>query len=89
MGFQRSPAIAFCAILNNQRSELTMSNVESIEKQILALSADDLALFRQWFAEFDAELWDRQFERDVHSGKLDSLAEKALKHHAEGKTAKL
>ena len=66
-----------------------MSKIETIEKQIQELSAEDLALFRQWFAEFDAESWDRQFERDVRAGKLDALAEKALKQHAEGKTTKL
>jgi hypothetical protein len=66
-----------------------MSKIEAIEKQIQELSEEDLALFRQWFAEFDAELWDRQLERDVKAGKLDSLAEKALQQHGQGKTTKL
>jgi hypothetical protein len=38
----------------------------------------------RWFAEFDAEAWDQQFETDVTTGKLDKLAEKALKHLREG-----
>jgi hypothetical protein len=37
-----------------------------------------LAVLRDWFMDFDAEAWDRQFEADVEAGKLDSLAERAL-----------
>lgn len=66
-----------------------MNKVETIERQIQELSPEDLAKFRQWFAEFDAEIWDRQFEADVKAGKLDALAEKALKEHAAGRTTKL
>jgi hypothetical protein len=66
-----------------------MSKIEAIEKQIQELSEEDLALFRKWFAEFDAHLWDRQLERDVQAGKLDSLAEQALQEHRQGKTTKL
>ena len=63
-----------------------MSKVESIEQQIKALSAEEIAQLRAWFLEFDWTLWDRQFERDVAAGKLDVLAEKALRDHAAGKT---
>jgi hypothetical protein len=66
-----------------------MGKVEKIEQQIQQLSDDELARLRQWFAAFDAEAWDRQFEADVGAGKLDALGEKALKAHAEGKTTKL
>lgn len=66
-----------------------MSKIEAIEKQIQKLSEDDLARFRQWFADFDAEVWDRQLERDVAAGKLDSLAKKALEEHSKSKTTKL
>ena len=66
-----------------------MSKIETIERQVQELSAEDLAQFRQWFAEFDADGWDRQFEADVRAGKLDALGEKALKEHAAGKTTKL
>jgi hypothetical protein len=66
-----------------------MSKVESLEKQIQQLSSAELAEFRRWFAEFDAHLWDRQLEADVKAGKLDSLAEKALRAHAAGESTKL
>jgi len=38
-----------------------------------------LAAFRAWFAEFDAAVWDKQFEEDVAAGRLDQLAEEALR----------
>jgi hypothetical protein len=66
-----------------------MSKIENIEKQIEQLSPEELAEFRRWFAEFDAYLWDRQFEADVGAGKLDALAEKALRAHAAGQSTKL
>ena len=33
---------------------------------------------------FYAEVWDRQFEKDALTGKLDSLAEAALKSYKSG-----
>ena len=66
-----------------------MSKVESIEEQIKALSADELAQLRAWFLEFDWALWDQQLERDVAAGKLDALAAEALRDHAAGKTTPL
>jgi hypothetical protein len=66
-----------------------MSKVENLEKQIEQLSPDELTEFRRWFAEFDAQRWDRQFEADVKAGKLDALAEKALRDHVAGRSSKL
>ncbi len=66
-----------------------MSKIENIEQQIRALSPEELAQFRAWFLEFDWAAWDRQIERDVRAGKLDQLAEKALRDHAAGKTKPL
>ena len=66
-----------------------MSTVANLEKQIQQLSPEELAEFRRWYAEFDADLWDRQFESDVKAGKLDALAEKALRAHAAGQSTKL
>lgn len=37
----------------------------------------------------DWEVWDRKLERDIAAGKLDSLADKALREHSEGKSARL
>jgi len=66
-----------------------MSKVESIEQQIEKLSPEELAAFRNWYAAFDAEAWDRQFEADVKAGKLDTLAENALHVHQSGRSTKL
>ncbi len=63
-----------------------MPKVQALEKRISALSAEELAEFRQWFAEFDAAAWDRQLERDLKAGKLDALADEALRDHAAGKS---
>lgn len=63
-----------------------MSKVEVIEEQIEKLSPDELAAFRRWYAAFDAEVWDRQFEADVKAGKLDAFAEKVLRAHTFGQS---
>ncbi|MBH8553078.1 hypothetical protein I8751_12010 [Nostocaceae cyanobacterium CENA357] len=66
-----------------------MSTLQDIERAVSQLSSEELADFRAWFAEFDAEIWDRQFEEDVAAGRLDGLAEKALKHLREGRCTDL
>jgi hypothetical protein len=66
-----------------------MGNVERIEQDVRALSPEELAKFRAWFLEYDWATWDRQLERDVQAGKLDTLADKALHDHAAGKTKPL
>jgi hypothetical protein len=66
-----------------------MSEVEQLEQKIQNLPEAELAKFRAWFAEFDANAWDRQFERDTNAGKLDALADKALRDHVSGKTRPL
>jgi hypothetical protein len=66
-----------------------MGRLDRIKEQILALSGDDLAHFRAWFLEHDWAAWDEQLERDVREGRLDALAEEALRHHAAGRTTPL
>ncbi len=67
-------------------SFVRMSKLEAIEKKVSGLSADELSEFRRWFAEFDAAAWDSQIERDVKAGKLDALADEAVRDHAAGKS---
>jgi hypothetical protein len=66
-----------------------MSRIENIEGQIKELSAQELAALREWFANFDAEFWDRQFETDAEAGKLDDLADRALRDHSAGRSKEL
>jgi hypothetical protein len=61
-----------------------MGDVKAIEKAVAALPADQLAEFRQWFAEYDGAVWDRQIEQDAASGKLDGLAAEALADYRSG-----
>ncbi len=66
-----------------------MSTVEDIERAVRQLKPEDLATFRDWFGEFDAELWDRQIEDDVTAGRLDALADQALRDRQEGHCTEL
>ncbi len=66
-----------------------MSTIQEIEEAIRKLPDDNLAELRAWFAEFDAEVWDRQFERDVSEGRLDALADEALSDLRAGRTTEL
>ena len=66
-----------------------MGDVENLERQVKDLSPEELAAFRKWFLAYDCEVWDRQLEQDVAAGKLDALAEKALRDHAAGKSSRL
>jgi hypothetical protein len=61
-----------------------MNTLQDLEKAVRLLSAQDLAAFRVWFAEYDAEVWDRQLEEDVDAGRLDKLADEALRDLREG-----
>ena len=63
-----------------------MDKIEKIEQEVQALSPAELAKFRTWFLEYDWAAWDRQLERDVQAGRLDDLAEKALRDHTAGTT---
>ena len=54
-----------------------MQTVQEIQLAVSQLSADELARFREWFNEYDAEVWNWQFEEDVKSGKLDWYTEHA------------
>ena len=58
-----------------------MTKIEALEQEVRALSHDELAEFRSWFARFDAAQWDRQIESDSKAGKLDRLAAEALAAH--------
>ena len=66
-----------------------MSEVEQIENRIKNLSPEDLAKLRAWFAEFDAQTWDRQIEADSAAGKLDHFIEESLAEHKAGKSRAL
>jgi hypothetical protein len=66
-----------------------MSSVKEIESGVARLSRAELSAFRSWFADFDAEAWDRQFEKDAAAGRLDALGDEALRDLNEGRCTDL
>jgi hypothetical protein len=66
-----------------------MSTVLEIEDAVQKLSRGDLAAFRDWFLGFDAAAWDKQFEEDVAAGRLDALADAAIRDLREGRCTEL
>jgi len=61
-----------------------MNKLKKIETIVTTLSKTDLTVFREWFSEFDAKIWDEQFEEDVISGKLNTLGEAAIQQFKAG-----
>jgi hypothetical protein len=66
-----------------------VSRVDELKEQVRALSEDELAELRDWLLDEDWKAWDAQLERDDQAGRLDALAEAALRAHADGKTTPL
>ena len=64
-------------------------SVSEIETAVTELPAPELARFRQWFAEFDGDVWDAQIEADAAAGKLDALASEALAEYHAGKASEI
>ena len=66
-----------------------MGTVAEIEQAVTRLSEKELANFRQWFDEYDAQLWDTPLEADAQSGKFDKLAQQAVADFRAGKFKEL
>jgi len=66
-----------------------MTTRHEIESAVSSLPTDELARFRAWFEEFDAALWNKQFEEDAKTGRLDALAKKAVTDFKEGRFKEL
>ena len=62
---------------------------EDIERAIERLTPDELARFRAWFEQFDAERFDHALEQGAQAGKLDAFAEEALSAYRAGQTRDL
>lgn len=52
-----------------------MTTLAEIEQAVRNLAAEDLAAFRTWFAQYDADAWDEELVADR---KLDALADETL-----------
>jgi hypothetical protein len=52
-------------------------DVKEIETAIAQLPPAQVAELADWFDEFRARLWDQQIERDLNSGRLQTLLDEA------------
>lgn len=68
---------------------MSMSSVREIVEAIRSLKPSELKVLRAWFAQFDAEAWDREMEADVTAGRLDHLADEALNDLRDGRCTDL
>ncbi len=66
-----------------------MGKVEKIEQDIEMLDKNELMTLRQWFHEYDTQIWDEQIESDAKSGKLGKLADEAIAEFRSGKATEL
>ena len=60
-------------------------SVQEIEKAITELQGEELSQLITWFEEYQADLWDKQIEKDSLSRRLDSLADKAKADYEAGR----
>lgn len=68
---------------------MLMSTVQEIERAIRTLKPEEVATLRDWFANYEADLWDRQIEQDVAAGRLKRFGDEALRDLAEGRCTEL
>ena len=64
-------------------------SVEELEKAVSELPREDLTKFSSWFQNYMAKEWDRQIEKDLKAGRLDTLIEEAKDDIAAGRTTPL
>jgi hypothetical protein len=60
--------------------DLTMGFKE-IQTAITQLSAKDLAMLMNWLEDYQEQLWDKQIEDDLESGRLDALLTEVEKEY--------
>jgi len=72
--------------LHNADTFSDVSTVQDIERAIEQLPEDDFWKLSEWLIQRHADQWDQQIEEDIRAGKLDKLAEEALREHREGKS---
>jgi hypothetical protein len=63
--------------------------LRELEQTIAKLPPAELSEFREWFLRFDGDRWDERIEKDAASGKLESLAQAALREFRSGQTKPL
>jgi hypothetical protein len=61
-----------------------MLTAEEIKKSIVQLPEKEYRKLRKWFSERDWEDWDRKIMLDAQEGRLDFLAEEAMREKKKG-----
>ncbi len=64
-------------------------SVKEIEAAIAQLSPPDLAELAAWFADYHNQVWDRQLEQDLDSGRLDNLLNEVEAEYKSGQAKPL
>lgn len=64
-------------------------SVLDVEKVVSQFTHNELAEFRQWFEEFDAEMWDKEIEADVAAGRFDSILDEVRQEIKAGRVEPL
>jgi hypothetical protein len=66
-----------------------MSTVAEIEKALQTLPVEEARKVAGWLQQYLDERWDNQIDADIAAGKLDKLADRALKDYEAGRTKPL
>ncbi|XZE33703.1 hypothetical protein SH501x_004498 [Pirellulaceae bacterium SH501] len=64
-----------------ENKPVTLDELKELVSQLPRVEFNE---FREWFLRFEGEHWDEQLEIDIASGRLDSLAQVALKNFRDG-----
>ena len=60
--------------------------LEQLEETVAKLPPEQIARFREWFQEFDAEIFDAKIADDADAGRFDELANAAIADHQAGRS---
>jgi hypothetical protein len=71
------------------RYNLFMSTVAEIEKALQNLPMEDARKVAAWLQDYLDEKWDQQIDQDIAAGKLDKLADKAVRDYKDGRVKPL
>jgi len=66
-----------------------MGPIDKIKSAITRLPEKEFHSFVDWFQKFEEERWDKELEKNIDQGKLDSLADEALEEFDAGKCSEL
>jgi hypothetical protein len=72
-----------------EKEKNMQQQIQEVKRIIAGLAPNEMTEFRAWFADYDAEAWDKQFEEDVKAGRLDNMSQKAINDFRKGNCREL